>query len=100
MITRKNCLRQYGDNDLEVVAPGRSPDLFMIVTGREVSSLRACTGSHEFSYYQEVVEEIRASTLYMKEVKIPSLSMFLDHGYLSGVERVSQNRISRIHHSK
>lgn len=81
-IAGKNYLRQCGLNGLEVVAPGRNTGFCMIVTGREGSRLWACPESHEFVYYWEVVRKIQASTLYMKEVIISPLAVFVGEGYL------------------
>lgn len=47
-MTGMNCLRLRSDNEGKFVASSRNPACFMIVTGRECSSLWAFPESHEF----------------------------------------------------
>lgn len=54
LIMGRNCLRQCGREDFEVVESGRNPECSTLQTGRESSGLRVCPGSHEFFLYPVV----------------------------------------------
>lgn len=46
LIAAKNCMRQNGHKNFEVVAPERNSSSFILVIGKESSSLWACIDSH------------------------------------------------------
>lgn len=55
---------------------------FPVVTGSGGLFLYACTGSHHFMFYPDVVRERVAKMQRMQEVTIPQISVFFGHGYL------------------
>lgn len=91
MITGMDCLRRWGRNDIEVVAPGRNRGFFKIGTGREGSSRWECMGSLEFFYYPAVVKKIVTSALYIKEVIRLPFSVFVGPVYLQQGVRSETN---------
>lgn len=54
----------------------------MLVIQRERSRLWACPEFYELIYYLAVVKVTLASILYIKEMVIPPLSLFVGHWYL------------------
>lgn len=82
LITVIACLRQCRHNEFKFVSPGRSPNLFMMVTGIGCSSLCACPRPHGFVYFLTVVNKRLASAPYIEEVKVTPLSVFSGHGGL------------------
>lgn len=76
LLTGIYCLRQYGHNGFDVVVPGRNPGSFMMVTGRESSSLCASPGSHEFLCYLAVKEKTGKVTVYGRRDSSTVISFF------------------------
>lgn len=81
LITGMVCLEQCSHSDSEVVAPGRSPDVFTRVTGIECSFPRAFPGSHAFNYNPAVVKRTLTRTRCITEVLNPPLTVFVGHRY-------------------
>lgn len=79
LITRTDCLRQYDHNSSEVMEPNREPGFFIIITGREGSSLLARMVFHASVNYPPLLKKKLANTLYMEKVIISLISMFVGH---------------------
>lgn len=82
LITGMDCLQQCGHGNIEAVTACRNPGFSMAVTGRKSSTLWECSISHAFEYYPAVRKKNLGSTLYIEEMKIAPLSVFVGHGYL------------------
>lgn len=93
--TGQNCRLQRDHKAFEVVAPGWNPGFFMIMTGREGSRLWTYPGSYVLLYYPAAVKTLLTSTLYMEQVSILPLSVFVGLWYLLhwGPERSGSNRL-------
>lgn len=103
LITGQDCLRQWGYNDSVVIAPGKNPNFFMRVPGREGSGLRSCPGFHASAYYPVEVRKKLASLLYKKRDDF-TVSSALRSPVLAVMEPevrgVSQTSVSHVSYSK
>lgn len=75
-------LKICGQNDFEVVGPGRYPRFFKIVSEEEGSSPWSCPGFHYFLHNPVLFEKTLASTLSMEQLSFLPLSALVGRRYL------------------
>lgn len=97
-------LRQCVHNYFAVVAYGRNPGFFMLLTMKEGSSFSACPGSHAFVYIRVVMKRKLTSTLYIERsgnstaIIAGWLRMLAEQG--TGLEQISQTKPFGVRKSK
>lgn len=99
LITEMECLRQWGCNDIEVVAPGRNPGFFQEMSVKDGRSLSAYPGSHAFRYYRAVVKTIWQEHCIWKRRQFHCYqfsSVTVLAARVQVVERVLQTKISPV----
>lgn len=82
LITGKHSRQQCDHSAFEFHAPERNPRLFMTVRAREDSSLEVRPGFPESVYSLFAAERTRIRTLFLRQVEILQLPLFVGSSHL------------------